>query len=998
MTKLIKIGCWTEGVRVNVVFVHGLGGSAYGTWRRGEGEEGFWPVWLVRDIPGLTAWTLDYDAPMTNWIGTAMPIQDRAKNVLECVFGRRELRDAPIVFVCHSLGGLVVKQALRAADGRRAHSAEAQALLDAVKGVVFIATPHTGSMQATLLNKLRLIAWPSASTLDLVRNNANLRDVNVWYRSWSGPIRHKVFYEKQGTSVGLIVGDDSSDPGLLHVDPIGIDADHLSICKPADASDLVYARTRDFVVDEITPRAGSSVGYGTCQVCDLPNIRHARSKNFAPIALRLVIILIAGLIAFKGVQSLFFPTDVLGTATIEQIEIAIRAKSPKLTPTQINQFIGSLRELSGDPSFVRAVEEATRGNTRVAEGIWLQIYENRKKDVQRAQKEQAEAARNLAASAVVNNVAQALKWYREATSLDPDNMAGWLGLGDAAVAAGLLDEADLGFLKYISLAKVAKDERAVSVGWSRHGDVQVWQGKVADAKTSYQTSFSIADRLSKSDFQNAAWLSRCHRSIGDIHAMQGNSSAALIAYQAALAIVEQLTKSYPENTSWQRDLAVLHDRIGSVQFAQGKLSDALSSHQADRVIMERLVKSQPNNTGWQDDLAQAHLTLGDVEREQGDLNAALSSYRAAYEIEEHLAKSDPSNADWQRQLGFFAGAVGDVEYEQGKLRAALASHQTSFAIADSLAKRDPGNADWQRDLTASLLKFGEVQEALGQRSAALSSYSTALTTAEDLLKIDSSSPDWLSLLREAKTSVGYVRIAEGDFPAALTLYQAAFVVADQLAKSDPANAVWQQTLIQCYRDVGEAQKAQGDFASALTSFKSSLRIANELVKGDPDNLKRQRDLSISHSGIGDVQLEQKDIPAALTSFRAALAIAEHLAKADPKNSNWQSDLSLVRARIGDAQVVASDFPNAIISYESGVAIAGQLAKSNPDNVVLQRNLSVSYRGLAEAYASAGHPSKALEALSVGSDIMKRLAEEFPEGPVWKQEVIKFDQRIAELKG
>src|SRR5215831_7013340 len=197
MTQLIKIASWGAGVRLNVVFVHGLGGHAYGTWRRGAEGSAFWPEWLARDIPGLATWTLAYDAPPTNWLGTAMPIQDRAKNVLECLLGCRELRGAPLVFVCHSLGGLVVKQVLRAADGRRAYSPEVQAFLNSVKGVVFIATPHTGSMQATLLDKLRLIAWPSASTLDLVRNNANLRDLNVWYRNWSGAIRHKVFYEKQ---------------------------------------------------------------------------------------------------------------------------------------------------------------------------------------------------------------------------------------------------------------------------------------------------------------------------------------------------------------------------------------------------------------------------------------------------------------------------------------------------------------------------------------------------------------------------------------------------------------------------------------------------------------------------------------------------------------------------------------------------------------------------------------------------------------------------------
>jgi hypothetical protein len=92
MTKLIKVADWTEGARLNVVFVHGLGGNAYDTWRRGADDDTFWPVWLARDISGLAAWTLAYDAALTNWSGTAMPIQDRAKNVLECLLGRGELR------------------------------------------------------------------------------------------------------------------------------------------------------------------------------------------------------------------------------------------------------------------------------------------------------------------------------------------------------------------------------------------------------------------------------------------------------------------------------------------------------------------------------------------------------------------------------------------------------------------------------------------------------------------------------------------------------------------------------------------------------------------------------------------------------------------------------------------------------------------------------------------------------------------------------------------
>ena len=365
-------------------------------------------------------------------------------------------------------------------------------------------------MQATLLDKLRLIAWPSASTLELVRNNANLRDLNVWYRNWSGAIHHKVFFEKQGTAAGIVVSDDSSDPGLLHVDPVGIDADHLGICKPADANALVYVRTRDFIVDEIIPDVGSSAGYGTFQAADLPKLPRSRSHQVAPIALRLAIISIVGLLFFKGIEALFFPPDVLGKATIEQITGVIRVKSPNLTPTQIEQFIGALREARGDPSFERAVEEAKKGNTRVAEGIWRQIYENREKEQNKAREEQADAARNLAASAVTNNIAEGLSWYRKAIALDPDNMAGWLGFGYAALAGGTLDEADQALRRYVELACRAGNEPKTAVGLNGIGDVLVAQGKLDEALKSYRNSLAIRERLAASDRSNTQWQNDLH--------------------------------------------------------------------------------------------------------------------------------------------------------------------------------------------------------------------------------------------------------------------------------------------------------------------------------------------------------------------------------------------------------------------------------------------------------------------------------------------------------
>jgi len=52
---LIKIADWDGGARVNAVFVHVLGGHAYGTWQRAGQGDTLWPAWLARDIPGLAA-------------------------------------------------------------------------------------------------------------------------------------------------------------------------------------------------------------------------------------------------------------------------------------------------------------------------------------------------------------------------------------------------------------------------------------------------------------------------------------------------------------------------------------------------------------------------------------------------------------------------------------------------------------------------------------------------------------------------------------------------------------------------------------------------------------------------------------------------------------------------------------------------------------------------------------------------------------------------------
>src|SRR5262249_38724808 len=150
-----------------------------------------------------------------------------------------------------------------------------------------------------------------------------------------------------------------------------------------------------------------------------------------------------------------------------------------------------------DPSFQRAVDEAKKGNGRVAEGIWRQIYESAGKDQQQALKAQARAARNIAASAVVNNVAEGVQWFRKATTLDPDDMDGWLGLGSAALLAGASDESARAFDRLLSLARAAQDDRELAFGLIGRGQVLAALGDSAGALAAYRQSRDTIERLVK---------------------------------------------------------------------------------------------------------------------------------------------------------------------------------------------------------------------------------------------------------------------------------------------------------------------------------------------------------------------------------------------------------------------------------------------------------------------------------------------------------------------
>lgn len=250
MAQIIHVGTSSGERRANVIFLHGLGGDPLKTWGHGLGDKSFWPRWLAEDIPNISVFSVGYEASVSRWRGRAMHLPDRAANVLARLLAEPELKSGRLILIGHSLGGLVIKQLLQNTETEARHDTDAASFLERVDKVAFLATPHTGSDLAALGNRIRIFARPSAATACLVRNDPNLRSLNSWYRTWANArgISHLTLIETNAIRIlGMIVKPDNADAGLAGSNPVPIDSDHSTICKPCDKTHDTYVLVRQFV-------------------------------------------------------------------------------------------------------------------------------------------------------------------------------------------------------------------------------------------------------------------------------------------------------------------------------------------------------------------------------------------------------------------------------------------------------------------------------------------------------------------------------------------------------------------------------------------------------------------------------------------------------------------------------------------------------------------------------------------------------------------------------
>ncbi|RLN53519.1 hypothetical protein BBJ29_003500 [Phytophthora kernoviae] len=257
---------------VDIVFVHGLRGHPFGTWRTDmssklDGNNDIWPdVLLAKDlqdnhVPARLV-TLGYEAGMVSWSSPwpSLTLQERARVMLSALYAANIGRDRhhpdeparPVVFITHSMGGLLTKKMLLLEHEQR-RCPKMPTLADNTAGVVFLAVPHFGSdlAKGVRSESVRKLIQTHPAIQDIGADpNGRLKTLNDSFKELRVDCLSVAEELAAPVALGLsavVVKPDSADPGIGRFYVLA-DSDHMTICKAKSRDQPLYQDVLQYVM------------------------------------------------------------------------------------------------------------------------------------------------------------------------------------------------------------------------------------------------------------------------------------------------------------------------------------------------------------------------------------------------------------------------------------------------------------------------------------------------------------------------------------------------------------------------------------------------------------------------------------------------------------------------------------------------------------------------------------------------------------------------------
>jgi protein SERAC1 len=255
----LPVSSFSDGIKVlydcseatvDICFVHGLTGDRERTWTA-HGQSTPWPKTLLPpNLSKARILTYGYDAYVVRKsVASSNRLIDHATNLLNDLTTDRAGCNAssrPLIFVTHSLGGLVCKEAIMLS--RNNPEAHLRGIFDGVRGIIFMSTPHGGAWMADWAkipaSALGLVKSTNKLLLKILETNDQFLE-SIQLRFWAmirelreggRPLEVTCFFEELPLPVvGKVVSKESAT--LEGYNLISIHANHSDMVRFCSVED-----------------------------------------------------------------------------------------------------------------------------------------------------------------------------------------------------------------------------------------------------------------------------------------------------------------------------------------------------------------------------------------------------------------------------------------------------------------------------------------------------------------------------------------------------------------------------------------------------------------------------------------------------------------------------------------------------------------------------------------------------------------------------------------
>jgi len=234
----IKVLVDCDGADVDIVCVPGLGANPEESWKSNDVKNPYnWisdDEGLKRDFPKARVLLYQYESawrcvsprpcqlpgghPAKLWVSGALKVKQFLGNIATTLLhglssAREDCRRRPVVFIGHSMGGLVVSKAIVTAESRRDLF---PLMFEAITGCLFFGTPFSGTKAAAAAAMLAAIGEKidvatSSKLLDQLKpDDESLNELRNDFVRLAGKLTPKIelfcFYEEQPTDFAKLAG------------------------------------------------------------------------------------------------------------------------------------------------------------------------------------------------------------------------------------------------------------------------------------------------------------------------------------------------------------------------------------------------------------------------------------------------------------------------------------------------------------------------------------------------------------------------------------------------------------------------------------------------------------------------------------------------------------------------------------------------------------------------------------------------------------------------